>query len=580
MIESEYDVAIIGGGPAGSTVCALLKKYWPQAKVVIFERESFPRDHVGESQLPHVSAILDEMGVWDKVERAGFPIKVGATYRWGKSDRLWDFEFIQDGAFVSEARPGKYAGQRTQTAFQVDRALYDKILLDHARGQGGDVFEAAKVTSVEHAGDRIVSLTVQHKDVTQRVKARHYVDCSGHTGVMRKAMGVETECPTTLQNIAIWDYWQNAEWAVSIGVGGTRVQVLSLGYGWIWFIPLGPTRTSIGLIVPAQYYKETGLRPEEMYERALASDPIIQGLTKNAVSENKLSTTKDWSFLAERLSGENWFLAGESSGFADPILAAGMTLAHRGAREVAYTILELERGELDPSWLKSRYSDGHRRSIMQHIRFADFWYTQNGLFSELKNFTRQIAGEVGLNMTSDEAWRWFGTGGFIDHDRVAADVAGFALHAAKNIASSFLGEEVEYRISGRTHFKLNLEEASRSWGADVANGRIRRHRCYTREGQSLPMVGIWAWFARMLGQERTAQEIMDAANIHREFGGMSREEQIRFPREMVEALETLVLDGWVVTRTVEDFEPWPKFVVDCEGFMHLNRDIALRFSNC
>ena len=80
----EYDVAIIGGGPAGSTLAAILLKYVPTAKVLILEREIFPREHVGESQLPPVTLVLEEMGCWDKVEAAGFPIKTGALYRWGE----------------------------------------------------------------------------------------------------------------------------------------------------------------------------------------------------------------------------------------------------------------------------------------------------------------------------------------------------------------------------------------------------------------------------------------------------------------------------------------------------------------
>ncbi|RYG19152.1 NAD(P)/FAD-dependent oxidoreductase, partial [bacterium] len=509
------------------------------------------------------------------VEAAGFPVKIGATYRWGKSDQLWDFEFLNNGVFLPEPRPGKYVGQRTQTAFQVDRAVYDKILLDHARKLGCEAVEEARVVEVRKDGDRVMGLVVQHEGQTVEIEAKHYVDASGHVGVLRRAMGVEVEAPTTLQNIAIWDYWQNADWAVSVGVGGTRVQVLSLGYGWIWFIPLGPTRTSIGLVVPAEYYKKRGLRPADLYNEALASEKVIQALTKNATSEGKLSTTKDWSFLADRLAGENWFLAGESAGFADPILAAGMTLAHKGAREVAYTILEIERRTYEPEWLHQRYSDSHRRHILQHIRFADFWYTQNGLFSELQDFTRDLAGEVGLEMTSQEAWRWFGTGGFIDHDSTGTDVAGYALYAAKNITKQFLDEEkVEYQIFGKTHFKLDIEGAEKTWGASAGQGRIVRHRCYRRDGCALPAVGICGWLVQMLKTERTAKEIIDAANIYRASLGLSSDLAIKFPRMMIETLEGMALDGWVKTRIDPNEEGWPEFNIDYERFMHPNRDIA------
>src|SRR5476651_239244 len=157
-MTDEFDVAIIGGGPAGSTVGSFLKKYNPSLKVVILEREKFPRDHVGESQLPVISAVLDEIGVWDKVEAANFPIKVGATYRWGRTTDLWDFEFLPDGKLEPQARPAKFAGQRRQTAFQVDRAEYDKILLDHAESLGCIVRQETQVRSVLHEGDRVAGL--------------------------------------------------------------------------------------------------------------------------------------------------------------------------------------------------------------------------------------------------------------------------------------------------------------------------------------------------------------------------------------------------------------------------------------
>jgi len=250
-----YDVAIIGGGPSGSTCAAILKKYAPSLDVAIFERELFPRDHIGESLLPPISSILEEMGCWDEIEAAGFPIKVGATYRWGRHPELWDFDFVPKKQFRNEPRPAKLEGQRRLTSFQVDRSLYDKILLDKVAAIGCKVRQGTKVNRVEAKDGRIDSLEL---DSGEKVIARYYVDASGNSGILRRSLDIECRYPSTLKNIAIYDYWQNADWAVEIGVGGTRIQVLSLGYGWIWFIPIGPTRTSIGLVIPVDYFKSSG----------------------------------------------------------------------------------------------------------------------------------------------------------------------------------------------------------------------------------------------------------------------------------------------------------------------------------
>src|SRR5262245_47587598 len=215
-VPHHYDVAIVGGGPGGSTVGTLLKKYAPQLRVLILEREQFPREHIGESQLPVISEVLDEMGCWDKVEAADFPIKIGATFRWGKTPELWDFEFLPLGEFKNEPRPARYEGARRQTAFQVDRAIYDELLLRHAAECGCEVRQGTAVAKVNHEGDRITGLTLS---TGETITARYYVDASGNAAVIRRAMGVPVDCPTHLKNIAIWDYWENAEWAVEIGVG-------------------------------------------------------------------------------------------------------------------------------------------------------------------------------------------------------------------------------------------------------------------------------------------------------------------------------------------------------------------------
>jgi len=563
------DVAIIGGGPAGATVGTLLRKYNPRLRVTILERERFPRDHVGESQLPLIAPVLIEMGVWDKVEAAGFPVKIGATYRWGQTDDLWDFEFIPDGKFEAEARPAKYAGQRTLTAFQVDRSIYDEILLNHAAASGCDVRQETAVRSIRRTGDRIDGLVLGDGS---EVQARYYIDASGHGGMIRRNMGIDIECPSSLQNIAIWDYWRNAEWAVSIGVGGTRIQILSLPYGWIWFIPLGPDRTSIGLVVPAQYYKESGKRPEELYAEAMRSDEVIAHLTRNATREGKLSTTKDWSFIADRLTGENWFLAGESAGFADPILSAGMTLAHVGGRDVAYAILAMEREDHEPEWLRNHYCSTHRAQIRQHIRFADFWYTSNGVFSDLRDYAREMAKDAGLTMSSEEAWRWLGQGGFIERNS-GTDVGLYGLFFTKEIIASFTGDVVHYQIVGKTHFQLSLEGAEKDWTAELHDGRITRRRMYRRDGKILPMIGVMGWLAPFLKTERSVGEVVAETRRYARENRIPEESMTGFWSTIIKTLEVLVSDGWVAARTDEGTEGMPPVEVDFSAVLHPNREL-------
>jgi flavin-dependent dehydrogenase len=541
MTSPAYDVAIIGGGPGGSTTGSFLRKYNPTLRVLILEREKFPRDHIGESQLPHISGVLDEMGCWDKVEAANFPIKVGATFRWGKCPDLWHLDFLPLADFKNEPRPGKYQGYRQQCAFQVDRSIYDKILLDHAAELGCEVREETKVAEILRDGDRVNGLKLEDGSV---ITAGYYVDASGNAAVLRRALGVQTDCPTKLKNIAIWDYWHNTEWAAHIGTGGTRIQVMSLGYGWLWFIPIGPTRTSLGLVCSAEYYKQTGKAPEELYLEAVHSDERVARLIANGTRRGWVSTTNDWSFLSERTYGENWFLVGETAGFADPILSAGLTLTHAGGRELACTLLELTRGNHDPLWLKQHYDHNQRTRVWQHIRFADYWYACNGQFTDLKDECRAIAQEAGLDLSPDKAWRWLSTGGFANDVIGQATLGSYCLSFVKTVFRFFGTEEMPWQASNANRFTLQLHGAKQEDVPAYRSGRVDKVTCYVRGDKRLPVVGFYALWLELLAREANIEKLLPPllAVLRQNFVA---EHLQRTLTDSFEALEVMVSEGWV-----------------------------------
>jgi flavin-dependent dehydrogenase len=559
----DFDVVIVGGGPAGSTVGSLLKKYEPALRVLILEKEKFPREHVGESLLPPIGSILNEMGVWDKVEAANFPIKIGATYRWGGSDKLWDFEFLPPAKFKDEPRPARYVGQRRATAFQVDRAVYDDILLRHAESLGCVVMEEMKVTGVEMEGDRLLSVSAEPSSggAGRRLTAAHFVDASGHTGVLRRAIGIGITVPTRLKNVAMWDYWENAEWAVKIGVGGTRVQIMSMKHGWIWFIPLGPTRTSIGLVCPADYYKASARRPEDLYAEAVHAEPRIADLIAGATREGVVRTTKDWSYLADRLTGENWFLVGESAGFADPILSAGLTLAHTGAREVAHVILETRRGAHDQRWMRANYNEQNRARISQYIRFADYWYSANGQFTDLQAYTSEIAKEAGLRLDAREAFRWLSFGGLSTEDWLLPGLATLDVAAVKETIKILSGtDDVAWEINNFNIVKLNLVGAKRDFVPVCSNGRILKIEAYRRAGKILPASGLFGAVTEVLKRESGLPAI--AAALHaRAVSGPARTfgmSPASFFQQAQATLETMLMEGWATGR-MDKAKPTTRF---------------------
>jgi len=561
----KFDVAIIGGGPGGSTCGSFLRKYKPSIKVGIFERETFPRDHIGESQLPVIGAILNELGVWDKVEAADFPVKIGGTYRWGNSDDLWDFHFLPNGVFNEEARPAKFKGQRLETAFQVDRSVYDKILLDHSRELGCDVFEASPVREIRRSGDSVTGLALENGD---DVEARHYIDASGHSGLLRRAMGVGVEEPSSLRNVAFWDYWQNAEWAVTLGVGGTRIQVMSVGYGWLWFIPLSPTRTSIGLVCPADYYKKSGLKPHELYIKAIEDEPRIRALVENGVAEGNFSTTKDWSFVAERMAGENWMLVGEAAGFADPILSAGLSLTHASAREAAFTILEIDRGG-KKQWLLDEYFGRNRRRVLQHIRFADYWYAGNNHFSDLKEYTREIARDAGLELDAEKAFQWLGTGGFIEEDLGIGGFGTVSIGALHQIATHLSMESGKSAYGGFNGFVLNFEGAKKVELPHYESGRVLPVQAYSRDDKVLPLTNLIGYLVK--GLQRSPKILEALGSIEKELRTVGIQYDRSIHDGVMQCLEALVRDGWVECRQYKTGDLLPGDLPE-SSFFQINRD--------
>lgn len=543
-MTEKFDVVIVGGGPGGTTTATLLKKYRPELQVLVVERERFPREHIGESQLPVIGKVLKEMGVWEKVEAEGFIIKFGASYTWGHTKEPWVFGFIPDDEVRDDPRPAPFEGWRTRVALQVDRARYDEVLLRHAQAVGCEVSEGTPVQQVNRTGDRIDSLQLSNG---REVAADYYVDASGNAAVLRRAMGVKVDSPTLLQNVAFWDYFEKPGMNKSIlERGSIRIRIRSVPWGWVWYIALSDDRTSVGLVTPASYFKTCGKAAEDLFRESLAMPADLQELLSEAKCSGQIRRTNDWSFVADRVCGENWFLCGEALGFADPILSAGMTLTHTCARHLAYMILELKNGRHDAAWLKREYESVQRRRVIQHMKFAEYWYTGNGFFDAIQENCAQIAEKAGLKLTPSEAFRWLSNGG-IDDEIGQVSIGGLSLAGIKGVQwrlSHKVNEQVSYLIDGKSSFKLRTQGAVNDYVCGLENGRIERVPALVRDGEQLVLAGAYRIVYEALQKHSKVAEIFEYVNKRAvaEYGAANLKHVLQ---ECMQCLEMMVAKKWV-----------------------------------
>jgi hypothetical protein len=306
-------------------------------------------------------------------------------------------------------------------------------------------------------------------------------------------------------------------------------------------------------VTHAEQYKASGLTPGELYAQALAAEPNASKLLAGATPAGEIRSTKDWSFLAGRMAGENWMLVGESAGFADPILAGGISLAMVGAREAAHILAAILRGEHEEGWLKGWYDESQARRISQHIKFADYWYSANGHFSDLKEYTSQIAAEAGLQLKPEEAFRWLGTGGFVSDNLARPEVGSYRLGAVKSAMQVLTGLPAEWEMNKFNDFTLNLEGCDVIYVPYCEHGRIQRVKCYRRGTSLLPMVGTYRNVFRALARERDAAALV---RLLRE--SIAASPGVTDPYNVllvaIEAIEGMVAEGWV-TAAVKEGRP-------------------------
>jgi FADH2-dependent halogenase len=352
-----FDVAIIGGGPAGSTAATLLAK--DGRSVVVLEREKFPRFHIGESLLPFSMTALERLGVMEKIQAAGFVVKHGAEI--ASTDGARDTRFYFKNGFQSQRA----------TAFQVPRAEFDKLLLDHAAEAGADVREETPVEGIEFHDDHVALALKPKTGAPEVITARYVLDCSGRHAVVGTKFDLKCTYPD-LRKFAVYAHYEGVE--TPPGIEGTLTRMVRAEDHWFWMIPLPGGRTSVGVVLDTAEFRKFDAPPQDVLHQLVTASPVMAERMRRAARVSKVYASGDYSYRNRRLHGARWLLAGDAAGFIDPIFSSGVFLAILGGEQAAAALATA----LDcPGRSRAAFRDYSRRltKVMNlYLRFVKGWY--------------------------------------------------------------------------------------------------------------------------------------------------------------------------------------------------------------
>jgi flavin-dependent dehydrogenase len=350
----DFDFAVAGGGPAGTSAAISLAQRG--RSVVLFERDIFPRFHIGESLLSSTNDALAALGLADKVEAAGFPEKWGARLYThdGMTGRGVDF------STVTEVK-------RPQT-YQVPRAEFDRLLMDRAREVGVDVREGHRVIACEFTADAATIEVAGTEGEPFRVRVRALVDASGRNGLIARKFNLRTDEPR-LANIAIFSHYKGVPLLDGRRPYDIRIVARS-DSGWFWLIPISTELMSVGVVLPKNLFLQMPEGSnEERLERAIADTPVVAEMMRNAKREWPVRVEKDFSYSASTYAGDRWLLAGDAGSFLDPVFSTGVSIAMESGIEAA---AELDRALTRDAFSARTFAAFSRRQRKRYQTFRRF----------------------------------------------------------------------------------------------------------------------------------------------------------------------------------------------------------------
>ncbi|MGF6111692.1 NAD(P)/FAD-dependent oxidoreductase [Pseudomonas frederiksbergensis] len=364
IVEMENrQVVVIGAGPSGAIAAALLKRKGHD--VLVIERQHFPRFSIGESLLSHCLDFVEEAGMLEAVNAAGFQIKTGAAFAWGELYSAFDF-----GDTFSNGKP---------TTFQVQRADFDKLLADQAALQGVELRYGEAIVSADFSLAKPQLKVLREDGSEYRVEADFVLDASGYGRVLPRLLDLEAPSNFPVRQAVfthVEDHIDHPNFDRSKILVTTHPVHRDI---WFWTIPFSNGRCSVGVVAAAEHFEGRTDDLDECLRGFIAETPSLSGVLNNAVWDTPARTIGGYSANVKTLHGPGFALLGNAAEFLDPVFSSGVTIAMRSASMAAAVLHRQLQGE-SVDW-QTEFADPLKRGVDTFRCYVEGWYA--GTFQDV-----------------------------------------------------------------------------------------------------------------------------------------------------------------------------------------------------
>ena len=377
---STFDAIVIGAGPAGSAASALMAEQG--LRVLVLEREKFPRYHIGESLLPFTCFPLKRLGLFDRMRQSEFVKK-------------FSVQFVSPSGSASQPF---YFGTRYEAAvaqtWQVLRSEFDQLLMENARSKGAEILEETTVKELIQEDGRTVGVRAQTKgDELRELRAPMTLDCSGREAFAPTRLNWRVREPK-LNKVAVWTYYRGAKRDPGRDGGATTVAYVP-EKGWFWYIPQHRDMISVGVVAEGKYLTREGARePRDIFNREIEQNRWIKEHLAEGTQVGDYHLTSEYSFRSRYCAGDGLLLAGDSFGFLDPVFSSGVMLALKSGVLAADAIVAAIAAQDFSAARFLEYGRAMHEGIENMRKLVYAFYDHNFSFRELTNKYPETVGMI------------------------------------------------------------------------------------------------------------------------------------------------------------------------------------------